>query len=689
MINLRNSPFLWFALLLLIAFGISAIAGYVIPAPLLMVCAGMVSAGALAGLMSYAPGTQVRSTIAISVMILSAALIRMHCFYTQLFPDPPLSSSLIMEGTVEVTEVLKVNGNKLSLRCQSISLSGRDTSWHYTDPFILVQIRDNPLDAVFPGDRFHIEGWTSAITGPFNPEAFDARVYYRSIGIRHQIHVKGQDIHVVREISVTPSRLTARWQSTLCHIVSAHTSDEVAQLTNALVWGDRSSMNQEVRDAFADAGAMHVLSVSGMHMAMIYSMLYLLLGAPGSGNLFRRVLRFVMYCLAILLYMGLTGACPAVVRSGLMILLYLLGKAMGWNTPVWNLLGFAAFIMLWMNPFVALHTGFQLSFLAMAGILLYAQPMIRMYAFKNIILQRAWEITAVSLAAQVFILPVILRQFYQFPLTFIASSFVAMPASYIVIFGSLLNIVLSAIGFHALWPIYEWACHYFIESMKWMAALNPAMNYSMPPVSALALMIMSILFSAALVWRWRVMQKLSYAMGFLVFLTLGCHRADQWQASECILYYQYNGLLIDIISEGRCVSIQDSSLTPASVEFAARGHRCHRDIVDTEIVYTGENFKTNTCNLRNDQIRLPGISIFIWNEENTNHTPTTYLTHIIINKCEDIYDLKNFLCNHPEATVILPAHLKASARNTLSRYLDQNEIQHWDISKKGYYRISI
>mgnify|MGYP003379077168 CR=1 FL=1 len=92
-------------------------------------------------------------------------------------------------------------------------------------------------------------------------------------------------------------------------------------------------MNEEIRDAFADSGAMHVLSVSGMHMAMIYSMLLLFLGPPGAGTYARRIFRFVCYAVAIILYMGLTGACPAVVRSGLMILLYLLGKAMGWNTP--------------------------------------------------------------------------------------------------------------------------------------------------------------------------------------------------------------------------------------------------------------------------------------------------------------------------------------------------------------------
>ena len=109
--------------------------------------------------------------------------------------------------------------------------------------------------------------------------------------------------------------LSARWQATLCHSIEQHTSLEVAQMTNALVFGERSAMDDEIRDAFANSGAMHVLSVSGMHMAIIYSMLYVILGAPGGGSLSRRLIRLSLYTISIIIYVGLTGASPAVLRA--------------------------------------------------------------------------------------------------------------------------------------------------------------------------------------------------------------------------------------------------------------------------------------------------------------------------------------------------------------------------------------
>ncbi|HJW31541.1 MAG TPA: ComEC/Rec2 family competence protein, partial [Saprospiraceae bacterium] len=288
-----------------------------------------------------------------------------------------------------------------------------------TDQFILLLIRDPGSIVFFPYDRIVLNGWVSPIAAPLNPDAFDPRAYYLTLGIRHQITTKGNEIviHPFSHFSIL--RFTAKWQKFLSDMVRAHTSPEVAQVITALVWGDRSDMASDVRQAFANSGAMHVLSVSGMHVAMIYSMLLWLLGAPGEGLLFKRIVRFVLYAVAILMYVALTGACPAVVRAGLMILLFLFGKALGWNAQVWNLLGFAAFIMLWVNPYVWHNIGFQLSFLAMAGILMYAKPIMRTFSFRFKLWQWIWEIIALSIAAQIFIVPVLLAQFHQFPLTFI------------------------------------------------------------------------------------------------------------------------------------------------------------------------------------------------------------------------------------------------------------------------------
>ena len=691
MINLRNSPFLWFALLLLLAFGT---AGMVDPLVgdlkifcLYLIC--VLSAGL--GFIKYHPGRQIRSTLALGILIYTAGVIRVFQFEHSSMPGIPLPQPSIMQGMLEVTEVLKEKENSLSLRCISINLNAESNTDNvsFTDRYLVLQIKENKLKDILPGDRLLARGWVSAIQAPMNPHAFDIRTYYKSIGIRHQMTCKGAEVFLHSASRHSLLRLTASWQSSLCNTIRKNTSPQVAQLTNALVWGDRKYMDEDIRDAFADSGAMHVLSVSGMHMAIVYSMLFLLLGPPGSGAFLRRIIRFVLYTIAIVLYMGLTGACPAVVRSGLMIMLFLLGKTMGWNTQIWNLLGFAAFLMLWINPFVMLNIGFQLSFLAMAGILLYAKPMIRFLAFKNIILHRTWEVTAVSMAAQVFIFPLLLFHFFQFPLTFVASSLVAMPASYVVIFGALLNTCLAFLDWSWLWKIFDFACQYFILSMKWMAGLNPDMNYSLPVVAGILLTSMAIIFSAALVYRWPQGKKLAYLLGTIALINLAWHRAVEWNKNELVFYHQYKGVMLDIIFDGHCLAIRDTLVTPRSAEFAARGNRCFKDVISTQTLVKSDGCITTSFKYTPPILEIQDYRIMFWNGNTLLEESLKPITHLLIDQNKNSWALKNIICEKPEIFVILPAHLNRYSKNTLLTFLEENNVNYFDIGEKGAFTLPL
>lgn len=691
MINLRNSPFLWFALLLLLAFGLAQELGLKMTLSNGFLFATICLASGIACIRKYNPGFQFISTIAIIVMIVSAGMFRSIHFKSAIYPAPPLDVSTKMEGILIVKEVLKAKEYGITLRCTPLHFSApeADPPKSYTDKYILVQLREFNGEPVFPGDVVITSGWVSAIAAPLNPYAFDIRKYYMTLGIRHQLICKGPETTIKSATSNSLFRITAKWQAGLSTLVREHTSGDVAQLTNALVWGDRSDMNEEIRDAFADSGAMHVLSVSGMHMAMIYSMLYLMLGAPGAGTYSRRLIRLGCYSVAIILYMGLTGACPAVVRSGLMIILFISGKAMGWNTQIWNLLGFAAFLMMWSNPFIYENIGFQLSFLAMAGILMYAKPMIRSLSFRQILFQRIWEITAVSIAAQVFIVPILLKQFHQFPLTFIASSLVAMPASYVIIFGAILNVILSWFGIHWLWPWFDKAGYYFIQSMKWMAGMNPEMNYSLPSTGSLLLMAMAIIFSIALVYRWKNGQKIAYLLGAVVLVTLGWHRTHQWTRNDFIIYHHYKGLIADVFIDGQCISIQDCGLTNQSIEFSTRGFRCYRDIIHVTHLCKDEDFNATSVKYSSPILYLPAASILIWDSLINPLIPIDSIDYLLVDNCKNVNALKDFICRHPERMIILPAYLDRRTKNGLLRFLESNEIPYYDISQQGYFRLTL
>ncbi|MEO5907319.1 MAG: ComEC/Rec2 family competence protein [Saprospiraceae bacterium] len=691
MINLRNSPFLWLSLILLFSIRISAQINNELPHWSVVILYAICIASSLLTIRSYLPNFQYKSTLFICILIISSGILRVNEFKKSLYPSGKMPESVFMEGIVEIKQVLKVKESGTSIRCQTISLSATDTihAQHFTDKFLLVNVKSASTVTFFPGDIIGIRGYVSAIDAPKNPYAFDARIHYNTIGIRHTMSCKSEEVQRDFPEKKSLARLTARWQFFLSSLVKRHVRPEVAQLTNALVWGDRSDMDEEVRDAFADSGAMHVLSVSGMHVAIIYSMLLLFLGAPGAGNLIQRLVRFFTYSFAIILYMGLAGACPAVVRAGLMIILFLFGKALGWNTQIWNLLGFAAFVMFWLNPFIGQNIGFQLSFLAMAGILLFAKPMIRSLNFKNIILHRLWEITALSITAQVFIVPVLLGQFHQFPLTFIISSFVAIPAAYIVMAGAMLNVVLSLLGIHFLWPIVDWSGHLFILTMKWMSELNPLMYYSLPSVSAILIMSMAIIFSFAVVFKLPWGKKLVYVLGVMAFLNLSCHRAKQWSTKELIIYHSYKGLAIDIVENGKCISFHNCQLTPSSLEFTMRGYRCERDVIEVKEICTSQDFARPLLKFENQLLSIKEINMLVWNGSAFHFKGDHDLDYIIIDDCPNKHELQNFLCSHSTAHVILPAHLNRKIRKPIQFFMNENQIRYYDIDQDGYFKIAL
>ena len=688
MINLRNSPFLWFSLVLILAITTENLW----PSPMSLwprvAVYGLLLVALIVSLVRYLPGYQLWSTIAISGMVLLAGLQRMWQFTHETFPGLPMQRQVEIIGFLEVEEVLKLKPTTATLKCRNHALNNdkHDTPLH--DKFVVLYIRNPGMQNFFPGDILALKGQASALPAPMNPYSFDLRKYYRTIGIRHQIRAEATDVQLMDIRVKSMMRTTSIWQNHICDIVRQHTSAPVAQLTNALVWGERKNMDDDIRKAFADSGAMHVLSVSGMHMAMIYSMLYLILGSPGSGSFLKRNIRLALYGMAIILYMGLTGACPAVVRSGLMILLYLLGKAMGWNTQIWNLLGFAAFLMIWFNPYVIYNIGFQLSFLAMAGILLYAKPLIRTFTFRPILLHRIWEISAVSIAAQVFILPLLLFHFYQFPLTFIASSLVAMPASYVVIFGSLLNICLSPVEWEWLWKWYDIACVWFIDIMKWMAQLNPSMHYSLPAMAAWWMTGMGIFFSAGLLYQWQSGRKIAWAFAAGIVLLLAIHRSKAWNAQELTIYHHYKGLLADIMTEGYCYTLSDSVVTPESVEYAARGNRCHRDIIQTFNLHHDSDYKTRQWSYANHTIRTPSKHILIWNED-AFHEGLGIPTHIIVQEAVSLYELENLLCNYPNIIVIIPAHIRGKALFRLKKLIERVGVNSFEINTTGAMTLSL
>lgn len=222
-------------------------------------------------------------------------------------------------------------------------------------------------------------------------------------------------------------------------------------LISALLTGDRSGLNSDLTSVFRDSGASHILALSGLHLGVIYVIFTKLLSIAGNS-----VLAVRMRSIVIILFSGfytlMTGAGPSIVRAFLFILINEAGGSAPERkrSPVRTLLA-ALTIQLALKPSVLSTLGFQLSYLAMTGIILLYPKLSSWYpddASLNIFspARKIWNSTALTISCQVFTAPLVWIKFHTFPKYFIITNLIALPMTSVIMAVSVGTLFLYGTG---------------------------------------------------------------------------------------------------------------------------------------------------------------------------------------------------------------------------------------------------
>ena len=216
-------------------------------------------------------------------------------------------------------------------------------------------------------------------------------------------------------------------------------------VVSALTLGYREDLDKDVQRAFSASGAMHVLAVSGLHTGIVWGIVIWLLTLGG----WRKPLweekgkRWVLSMTAIVLiwvYAFVTGLSPSVMRSSLMLSFWSLSGLLDQYTSRWNPLLAAAVVILLINPLALGSVSFQLSFAAVAGIMLIGQRMQNSIVLKGRVLRYIGGLLLVSVAAQMATIPLTLHYFGQTSNYFALTNLIVIPMAWIILllgFGTL------------------------------------------------------------------------------------------------------------------------------------------------------------------------------------------------------------------------------------------------------------
>lgn len=272
-----------------------------------------------------------------------------------------------------------------------------------------------------------------------NPGGFNYRKYLSAKGIYYTAYLKESEFITTDKFQKDffwSLIFTSReyFTNQLIKYIPSINSQGVAL---ALILGNRTLLDMDTRDSFAHTGTMHVLAVSGLHVGIFYAILEMLFNTiPFFRKKLKNKSRFIkplIIVACIWFYACITGLSPSIFRSAVMFTILAFGRLEGQHINSYNVLAASAIILMFINPFMILEVGFQLSFLAVLGIVAYQPPMYKLWKIKNQIGKYIWSLTTVSMAAQMGTVPVTIFYFHQFPNYFLLTNIIAIPVAFLIL----------------------------------------------------------------------------------------------------------------------------------------------------------------------------------------------------------------------------------------------------------------
>lgn len=353
------------------------------------------------------------------------------------------------------------------------------------------------------------------------PGAFDFKRYSNINHIYHQISINKSDIININN-ATTNYILEFSYNSRnyLIDILRNSLAEEsVFELSAALLLGYRADLDKEVMNTFSKTGTIHIISVSGLHVGIIFIVLQFIVRK--TQIIKNKILEAILLIVSIWMYSLLTGLPPSVCRCSTMISFGIIARVIDNRTSAYNMLAGSALILLTIDTNMLFDIGFQLSYLAVLGILYLQKWIDNIIYVKNKYAQQIWAMTSVSIAAQLFTLPFCLYYFHQFPNYFIPANMLAIPLSSIALYTSILTIITSK--FDALIVvcdfILKWSILIMNDGLNKIAALPYSVteNIYIDKIEVIILSTYILLFILLFVHKYRA--SLKYI--FVVFIIHG------------------------------------------------------------------------------------------------------------------------------------------------------------------------
>lgn len=486
----------------------------------------------------------------------------------------------VKEGLIigEVNNDPKYSEKTTTVEIQILAVKNND-DWISADGKTLLYVENNEKSKnLRPGDKIVFSPQLSEIENKGNPEEFDCKKYLSYNLILSSDYIKSDEWQLLSndyELGISSRMLRFR-MSLISKLKSLGLNNDELAVASALALGYKDSLSDEVRHNYASSGAMHILAVSGLHVGIIYGIILFLL------NFFKnekfKIPKFIITIALIWFYAALTGLSPSVNRAALMFTIIALGKLQKHNAGSLNAIAASAFILLVINPMNLTNLGFQLSYIAVIGIVLLYDSIYHIFEVKNKILDKIWSLTAVSVAAQIATAPLGLFYFHQFSNYFLLTNYLLIPVSTIAIWLIVLIFSFSWIGFVEM--LFARLLEWVIKTMNYITSGIESLPFSVTndvyiSFPQLIFLYLAIILFAIFFFNSKKYKHLAFGVSCLIlFSSLSLVQTIKAKDQQSFLVYNINKTTaINIIDRRDNIMFANlDSLNKNDISFSAKNN---------------------------------------------------------------------------------------------------------------------
>lgn len=292
------------------------------------------------------------------------------------------------------------------------------------------------------GDEIVFNGRIERFKNFGNPDEFNYPIYMYNQGYAGSIYLYSDDWEATEKKSQSAFILALKCRQFILNKLRSLDLNPVEfSIISAITLGYKNDLSQDIQQSFRTTGTAHILAVSGMHVGIIYALIFGLVGFWGK-RLRKHFSIQIIIILCLWAYAFITGLSPSVVRATLILSVFCFSNIFNRKGFSYNSLFIAVFFMLLFKPFWIFDIGFQLSFSAVFSILLFHPLISKTVVIKNKYLRYIWSLFTLSLAAQIGTFPICLYHFGTFPTFFFITNILIVPLVSVVMCLSIMLICL-------------------------------------------------------------------------------------------------------------------------------------------------------------------------------------------------------------------------------------------------------